>query len=62
LASLSIDEAQNIKNISKPDVLKALRRNKSLLAGRDLGKYVTVIPQVYEELIQKAVELSTNAK
>jgi putative ATP-dependent endonuclease of OLD family len=62
LASLSLDITQDIKNISKQDILNALRRNKSLLAGRDLGKYVTAIPQVYEELIQKAVELSTNAK
>jgi putative ATP-dependent endonuclease of the OLD family len=62
LASLPLDKTQNIKNISKQDVLNTLRRNKSLLAGRDLGKYVTAIPQVYEELIQKAVELSTNAK
>jgi putative ATP-dependent endonuclease of the OLD family len=62
LASLSLDKTQDIKNISKQDILNALRRNKSLLAGRDLGKYVTAIPQVYEELIQKAVELSTNAK
>jgi putative ATP-dependent endonuclease of OLD family len=58
LEFLSKDEVQKLKESSKEDILKSMRKSKSILDGADLGKHVTNIPQVYKDLINKAVELS----
>jgi hypothetical protein len=58
---LSPDKIQELKNLSKEDILKIMRNSKSILDGGDLGNYVTGIPQVYKDLIQNAVKLSKNA-
>jgi putative ATP-dependent endonuclease of OLD family len=61
LELLSPDKIQELKNLSKEDILKIMRNSKSILDGGDLGNYVTGIPQVYKDLIQNAVKLSKNA-
>ncbi|NJS15859.1 MAG: hypothetical protein HC787_00245 [Nostocaceae cyanobacterium CSU_2_110] len=58
LELFSKDEVQKLKESSKEDILKSMRKSKSILDGADLGKHVTNIPQVYKDLIDKAVELS----
>ena len=62
LESLSPDKIQGLQNLVKQEILKNMRDNKSILDGGDLGKYVTEIPEVYKNLIQKAVELSNNVE
>jgi putative ATP-dependent endonuclease of OLD family len=61
LELLSPDKIQELKDLSKEDILKSMRNSKSILDGGDLGNYVTSIPQVYKDLIQNAVNLSKNA-
>jgi putative ATP-dependent endonuclease of the OLD family len=62
LEVLSPIELQKLKDLSKEDILKSMRNSKSILDGRDLGNYVTEIPDVYKNLIQKAVGLSKNVE
>jgi len=62
LELLSPDEIQELKVLSKENMLKSMRNSKSILDGEDLGSYVTEIPEVYKNLIQNAVELSKNAE
>jgi len=62
LELLSPDETQELKVLSKENMLKSMRNSKSILDGEDLGSYVTEIPEVYKNLIQNAVELSKNAE
>jgi len=60
LELLSPDKSEKLKSSAKSYILKDMRKNKSILDGGDLGDYVTVIPEIYQNLIQKAVELSKN--
>jgi hypothetical protein len=62
LESLSPDKIQELKDCSKKDILSSMGNNKNILDGGDLGKYVTEIPQVYQDLIQKAIQLSQNVE
>lgn len=62
LEILSVTELQNLKDLSKEDILKNMRNIKSILHGGDLGNYATEIPEVYKNLIQNAVELSKNVE
>ncbi len=62
LELLSPDKIQELKVLSKENMLRSMRNSKSILDGEDLGSYVTEIPEVYKNLIQNAVELSKNAE
>ncbi|MBW4464677.1 MAG: AAA family ATPase [Pegethrix bostrychoides GSE-TBD4-15B] len=62
LNSLPSDKIQELKETLKDDILRGMKSRKGIICGRDLGSYVTEVPQIYEDLIKKAVELSTNAK
>ena len=62
LIDLSIDKINELKSLSKQDIITSLRSSKSILEGADLGSYVTEIPQVYKSLIENAVNLSKNVE
>lgn len=63
LESLSEDKILELKNKCKNDILKNLRKIKSILNGAGLASCFTIheIPQVYQDLIQNAGQLSRNA-
>ena len=54
------EEIENLKAEAKEEILKSLKTQKTVIKGRELGHYVTLIPQVYQDVINKAVELSNH--
>ena len=62
LRDLSTDKINELKSLSKQNIITSLRSSKSILEGADLGSYVTEIPQVYKSLIENAVNLSKNVE
>ena len=60
LENLSTNQLNQLKDLSKNQIINSLRSNKSILEGANLGKYVTEIPTVYKNLIERAVTLSKN--
>ena len=55
------DDLESLKDELENSILKSLRKHKSIVVGRDLGTYVTDIPESYVTVINRAVELAKNA-
>lgn len=62
LESLSPEEDEKLKCLFKHKIIKHMRSGKSVLDGGDLANYVTNVPDVYQELIHNAVELSKDVE
>ena len=61
LEYLGEDDIDILKEKLKDFVIRSLRNNKSIVLGRDLGTYVTKVPDSYVTVINKAVELAQYA-
>lgn len=62
LRNLIQEDIQKLHDELKTDITKKWRKDKSVLTGQYLASSVNFIPQVYQEIINKSVELSRNAK
>ena len=51
-----------MKAEAKDDFVKKLRNKKTIINGRELGQHVSSIPQLYQTVINKAVELSSHVQ
>lgn len=62
LNNLIQEDIQKLHSELKIDITKKWRKDKSVLTGQYLASSVNFIPQVYQNIINKSVEFSRNAK
>ncbi len=62
LESIPEEKIRTLKAEAKDDFVKKLRNKKTIINGRELGQHVSSIPQVYQDVINKAVELSSHVQ